>query len=83
MDCPFCRQEMREGGLIANGVGISWVDQEQFQRKGLKRLLYVRTHLIGKTNYILQQTRVPGAFFCERCNKVIGFFDVTNNIGGV
>ena len=29
---------------------------------------------------LLGQTKVPNAFFCKMCNKIVGVFDVTNNI---
>jgi len=73
---------MQEGGLIVDGLAVNWVNLKEFQKRGLKRLIYNEVRPIGKTNFILSQTRVPGAFFCERCNKVIGFFDVINDPDG-
>ena len=51
---------------------------EQFAKKGLKRMAYTGLRTIGKSNILLGQTRVPDAYFCPICNKVMGVFDVTN-----
>ena len=80
MNCPVCGAHMEEGGLIIDGVAPGWVPMEQFRKKGAKRLLYMGLRTIGKTNILLGQTRVPGAFFCKNCNKIVGIFDVTNDI---
>ena len=80
MNCPICGAHMEEGGLIIDGVAPGWVPMDQFQKRGAKRLLYTGLRTIGKTNILLGQTRVPGAFFCKDCNKIVGIFDVTNDI---
>ena len=80
MNCPICGAHMEEGGLIIDGVAPGWVPMEQLRKKGAKRLLYTGLRTIGKTNILLGQTRVPGAFFCKNCNKIVGIFDVTNDI---
>lgn len=80
MNCPICGKEMQEGGLIIDGVAPGWVPLKEFERKGLKRLIYKGLRTIGKTNILLSQTRVPNAFYCDACNKIVGVFDVTNNI---
>ena len=80
MNCPICGAHMEEGGLIIDGVAPGWVPMEQFRKKGAKRLLYTGLRTISKTNILLGQTRVPGAFFCKNCNKIVGIFDVTNDI---
>ena len=53
---------------------------EQFEKKGLQRLVHTGLRTIGTTNILLGQTKVPGAYFCPGCNKVIGIFDVTNHL---
>lgn len=78
MLCPICGKEMQEGGLIVNGVSAGWVPMEQFQKKGFERLVYTGYKSIGSWNALLDQTKVPNAWFCEDCNKVTGVFDVTN-----
>lgn len=80
MKCPMCHDEMQEGGLIIDGVAPGWVPMEQFQKKGLKRIVHTGLRTIGETNILLGQTKVSNAFFCKQCNKIIGVFDVTNNI---
>ena len=80
MNCPICGAHMEEGGLIIDGVAPGWVPMEQFAKKGLKRMAYTGLRTIGKSNILLGQTRVPGAFFCKNCNKIVGIFDVTNDI---
>ena len=81
MKCPICNKEMQEGGLIIDGVAPGWVPMEQFQEKGVKRIGHTGFRTIGKTNILLGQTKVPNAFFCGNCNKIVGVFEVTNNIG--
>ena len=80
MKCPMCHNAMQEGGLIIDGVAPGWVPMEQFQKKGMKRIAYSGLHTIGETNILLGQTKVSNAFFCKQCNKIVGMFDVTNNI---
>lgn len=80
MKCPICGEEMLEGGLIIDGVAPGWVSMEQFCKKGLKRLVYTGLRTIGKTNFLLGETKVPNAFFCRTCNKIVGVFDVTNHL---
>ena len=81
MRCPICGCEMKEGGLIVDGVAPGWVPMEQFKRKGLKRLVYTGLRTIGTANVLLGQTKIPNAFFCKGCDKVVGIFDVTNELG--
>ena len=78
MKCPICGGELQEGGLIIDVVAPGWVPMEQFAKKGLKRMAYTGLRTIGKSNILLGLTRVPGAYFCPVCNKVMGVFDVTN-----
>ena len=53
---------------------------EQFKKKGVKRLMYTDMRTIGESNILLNQTKIPNAYFCKNCNKVMGIFDVTNNL---
>jgi len=34
---------------------------------------------VGQTNYLLGVTRIEQAYWCEKCNKVMGIFDVVAN----
>ena len=81
MKCILCGNEMQEGGLIIDGVAPGWVPMEQFEKKGLQRLMHTGFRTIGKPSFLLGQTKVSNAFFCKYCNKIIGVFDVTNDIG--
>ena len=83
MKCPVCNIEMEEGGLIIDGVAPGWVPMDQFQKKGMKRIFRTGLRTIGKTNFILSETRVSNAFFCKTCNKIVGIFDITNNIDDI
>lgn len=80
MKCPICNHEMEEGGLIIDGTRPCWVPMEEFEKKGLNRLLYTGCRTIGQTNFLLSQTRVSNAHFCRACNKIVGIFDITNDI---
>ena len=82
MKCPLCGGELQEGGLVLDGVASGWVPMEQFEKRGAKRVVYTGLRTIGQTNFLLRQTRVPGAYFCQTCNKVLGIFDVTNHLDG-
>lgn len=73
--CPICNGELQEGGLVIDGISAAWVSKEQFYKK----ILFTGVHTIGKTNFWLRQTKVPNAFFCENCDKVMGIFDVTSH----
>ena len=80
MKCPICNNEMIEGGLVIDGVAPGWVPMEEFQKKGLKRIVHTGLRTIGKSSVLFSQTKVPNAFFCKNCNKIVGVFDITNNI---
>lgn len=80
MKCPYCGAEMEEGGLIVDGVAPGWIPLKQFNQKGMKRLVYSSLRTIGKANILLGQTKIPNAFFCQECNKIVGIFDITNNL---
>ena len=81
MKCPMCNNEMQKGGLIIDGVAPGWVPMEQFEKKGVKRIMHTDLRTIGEANILLGQTKVSNAFLCKHCNKIVGVFDVTNNIG--
>lgn len=80
MKCPICNNELSEGGIIVNDVVCGWVPIEQFKKKGIKRLMYTGMRTIGESSIILNQTKIPNAYFCKNCNKVMGIFDVTNDL---
>lgn len=78
MNCPICKNKMQEGGLITDGVTSGWIPLEQFNKKGVNKLVYTGLRTVGKPNMVLGQTKIPNAFYCKECNKVVGIFDVTN-----
>lgn len=76
MKCPICNNEMIEGGLVIDGVAPGWVPMEEFQKKGLKRIVHTGLRTIGKSSVLFSQTKVPNAFLCKNCNKIVGVFDI-------
>lgn len=79
MKCPICGNEMEKGGLITDGVVPMWVPEEEFEKKGLKGFVVHNVKKIGKGSVLLGQTKIPNAWFCSNCNKIIGIFDVTGS----
>lgn len=75
MNCPICGEKMLEGGLVAAAIAISWHSKEQFEKNYLGIYTDGKS-LAGKSNILLGQTTVPNAYFCEKCSKVVGVFDV-------
>lgn len=81
MKCPICGIEMEKGGIIADGaVIVAWHPEREFEKKGLKSILYRDGKTIGQTNALRRIVKIPNAWFCRGCNKVVAYFDVTNNI---
>ena len=79
MKCIVCGAEMQPGGIVANGITVMWVPRREFQKKGLGKLIYEGGKSIGHTtisDMVFGQTRIPNAYYCEHCNKIIGIFDV-------
>ena len=76
MLCPQCGARMQQGGIVAQGTAVLWHPQSQFGKSGLRRLLYTGGKPIGKANVFLGQTRLPGAYFCDKCRIVPGVFPV-------
>ena len=73
MICPICGGEMEEGGLIASGISVMWFPLEQFAKKGLERLWYGGGKSVGKSNYLLGHTRIPGAYTAAAARKSSAF----------
>ena len=76
----MCIRDRLEGGIIVDDVACGWVPMEQFKKKGIKRLMYTGMRTIGESSILLNQTKIPNAYFCKNCNKIMGIFDVTNNL---
>lgn len=80
MKCPICGKAMHMGGIVADGaILVSWYPQEQFEKTGLKSLWYTGGKTVGKSNPFLKSVKVPNAWYCDGCDKVIGVFDVTQD----
>lgn len=76
MKCILCGSDMQQGGIITQGVSAMWVPETEFEKKGIRKLIYEKGKKIGHANIILNQTKIPNAYFCPKCNKIIGIFDV-------
>lgn len=68
---------MEPGGIVTDGVTPAWVPEKEFKKTGLKRLVYHDAKMIGKANAILGQSKISNAYFCEKCQKIVGIFDIT------
>ncbi len=78
MKCPVCQNEMIEGGLFVDGVLVRWVPLDTYNKKGIGGLVYTGNKVLeGKTNHIINKTKIPNAYYCENCNKVVGIFDIS------
>ena len=71
MKCPICGEEMLAGGLISAGISVGWVPKDEFDKKGLRRISYQEWHSIGNSSILLGQTKIPNAFLCKKCNKIM------------
>ena len=77
MNCPLCGKEMEKGGIIANGIAM-WHPSREFDKKGLKKLVYRDGKPLGSHSILLRECKIPNAWYCSRCNKVAGIFDIAN-----
>ncbi len=77
MKCPICGKEMEEGGLVVQGVSAIWFPKEEYEKKGPARVAYTGGKALkGRTNFLLDHTRIDGAYYCPACDKVAGIFGV-------
>jgi hypothetical protein len=77
MNCPVCGGEMQRGGLVTRVGFYSWLpaDRIEINYSALSTLINGKA-LKGKTKFLSQQTKIPSAFYCEKCKKVVGIFEV-------
>ncbi len=61
MKYPIYNNEMQEGGLIIDGVAPGWIPMEQFEKKGLDRIVYTGLRTIG-----MHFVRATGFCYCKR-----------------
>lgn len=81
MNCPVCGREMEKGGIIAErAVVVAWYPEAEFEKKGLKTMFYRFGKLIGTHHMLRGQVRIPDAWYCRKCEKVTGVFDVTDKL---
>lgn len=78
MKCILCGSDMQPGGIVTQGVSVMWVPLFEFEKKGIQKLIYENGKAIGHTDLIWGRTKISNAYFCQKCNKVIGIFDVSN-----
>lgn len=76
MKCMFCGNEMQEGGIITQGVSALWVPLEEYNKRGIRKMIYTGGKSLGKIDVVLGQVKLDNAYYCPNCNKVIGYFDV-------
>lgn len=69
---------MQPGGIITDGVVVMWHPLPEFEKQGLRRAAYFDGKPIGKSSILWNQTKVPNAYYCDKCDKVTGIFDVTH-----
>lgn len=80
MKCILCDAKMLQGGIVTQGVSAIWIPQIEFQKKGIKKLIYKNGKNIGSSDVVLGQTKISNAYFCSNCNKIIGIFDVNDKL---
>ena len=79
MKCPFCGKDMQRGGIVAAAVPVYWIPQETFESSAVKRKFFTSgIKAIGKSSVVFGETKIPDAYYCDICDKIIGAFDVTN-----
>ncbi len=76
MKCPICGGEMHKGGLVAGGINVAWLPEEQLEEESPLGVYVDCKSLKGERNHLLKQMKIPNAYFCEKCDKVTGLFDV-------
>lgn len=76
MNCPICGKTMEKGGIVTGGVTAMWHPLSEFEKKKWRRIVYTDGKPIGKSSVLLNQTRIPNAYFCQSCNKIIGIFEI-------
>lgn len=79
MECILCGSDIQLGGIVTQGVSAMWIPLSEFEKKGIRKLIYENGKTIGYTDIIWGQTKIPNAYFCPKCNKIIGIFDVSDN----
>ena len=76
MNCPICGSKTEKGGIVTSGITAMWHPLSEFEKQIWKRIIYKDGKSIGESSILFNQTRIPNAFYCQNCNKVIGIFDI-------
>lgn len=72
MNCPLCGAEMEKGGIATDRIVSKWVPDNEFEKKGLKRIVYHNAKDIGESRAILGQTKFPNAYTTGHSRWKIG-----------
>lgn len=75
MKCPKCGMEMEKGGLVTDSCALVWYPEETYDKHPIKRTFTIGKR-IGTTSMLYSETKVPDAYYCEKCNIVTGVFSV-------
>ncbi len=79
MNCPLCGKPMEKGGIIADrAIVVAWYPETEYEKKGLKSLIYRGGKWLGTHHPLRGVVRIPNAWYCSRCDKVTGIFDVSH-----
>ena len=79
MKCPVCDNEMQPGGLITGlrGGAVSWLPVDKYEKsRGPLRAQMNGKILMAENKFFSGQRKIPNAFFCEKCNKIVGIFEL-------
>ena len=61
---------MEKGGIVTDEIVSTWVSDNEFEKKDLKRIVYHNAKDIGESRVILGQTKFPSAYTTEHCISV-------------
>lgn len=75
MKCPKCGAEMEKGGIVSDSMYIVWYPLETYEKNLIQRTFTIGKR-IGKTTFFNEETKIPDAYYCEKCNIVTGVFKV-------
>ena len=78
MKCPICHSEMQPGGLTASGQWVLWYPEPDCKEHTLKQLFRKTCKKLGHPSWD-NSTRIDNAFYCQTCDKIIGFFDIVHS----
>lgn len=59
MNCPLCGYEMEKGGIVTDGIVSTWVPDNEFEKKGLKRIVYHNAKDIEESRVSLDRQNFP------------------------